>query len=358
MCYFRKIVVIILLFIICYPALSQDNKLPPTQLKIVPEIYNFGKIMEKDGIVDAKFTITNISKKPYIINYSYSGCGCVAAKVSKEPLMPGKSRDIYVEFDPKRRPGVFQRDVMLVSNNKKRGDMLNIKGEVIPRVKSVSELYPISTIDGVSLSDEIIPLGIISQNEKSIGVINYYNNSKSTVNIELKVKGSKEGVATLSSKTLAPNRSGQIQFTYDLVGVPYYGELSNTVELYVNGKKWTRDIAVNALAVFNFFEMTDAERASAPRAIIAPTAYTVSAFDKNIVIPILNNGKSNLKLLTTIPSKFIGFSLKDKIIKPNQESELIIHLKNNSENVTEGSLTLMFNAPDTPIVTINLKLKK
>lgn len=325
-----------------------------TQLSIYPEIFDLGQIKEVDGVVSAKFTITNISKKPYILNYSYSNCGCLALKISKEPLMPNQSRDIVVQFDPKRLPGVTIRSVVLVSNNKRRLDKLPVRAEVVPIKKSIDELYPIKTSSDLSFSDDIIPLGVISQNEKHMAVLNYYNHGKSEVIMDVKIKGSERGEVTLSSKKLPPNGTGQLQFTYDLVNEEYYGMLKNSIEIYVNGKKLEKDILVNALVVFNFFEMSEDERINAPRAIVSPREYKLG--EKPITIPILNNGKSDLKILKIITKNDdLIYHVDDMIIKPNKRTNLTI--KRGDKDFKMGDVTLMFNSPDSPIVTIYLEIE-
>ncbi|MEG0500136.1 MAG: DUF1573 domain-containing protein [Rikenellaceae bacterium] len=319
-----------------------------SQLKIEPEVVDFGTIKEENGVVKAKFRITNISKKPYIMNYSYSGCGCVSSKVSKEPLMPGASRDITVEYNPTRRPGIFNKEMTLVSNNKKHSDALKICGEVIPKAKSIAELYPIKAIDGVQLSSDVFPFGIISQNEKHTEVINLFNNSRKEVSIKVVSNGDNLGTAEISTTKLQPKRKGQLQFTYDLKGNKKYGEFSNKIELFINGKKWEHTIEVNALAIFNFFEMSDEERRMAPRAIVSPLEYNTGT----VTVPIYNNGKSDLKVLSVLKSnKEVIYNLSSEVIGQGKTEKITIISKKECE------VTLLFNSPDTPVVVIKLKTK-
>lgn len=318
------------------------------QLKIEPQVVDFEVIKEEDGVVKAKFRITNISKKPYIMNYSYSGCGCVASKISKEPLMPGASRDIIVEFNPARRPGVFNKEMTLISDNKQHVDALKIRGEVIPKPKSIAELYPIKATGGLQLSSDCFPFGIISQNEKHTGVINMFNNSDKVLNIRTVSVGDALGHVEISSTELKPKREGQLQFTYDLLGNKRYGELSNNIEIFIDGKRWERQIAVKALAIFNFFEMTNSERKVAPRAIISPLEYSVGT----VSVPILNNGGSDLRVLSIIKSnKEVSCKLSSEVIAQGETGNITI------SSSRECEVTLLFNSPDTPIVVIKLKTK-
>lgn len=336
------------LFVIVFSLVSlfSTAQKKESQLKIEPDKVDLGVIKEEDGVVKVKFKITNISKKPYILNYSYTSCGCVSSKISKEPLLMGASREITVEFNPARRPGVFNKEILLISNNKKTSDALLLSGEVIPRAKSIAELYPIKAPDGLQLSSDNFPFGILSQNEKHTGVVNLFNNSKEEISLKVVSTGDPLGSAELTTTLLKPKKECQLQFTYNLLGNKKYGELSNQLELFVNGKKWDHAISVKALAIFNFFEMTDTQRRMAPRAIISPTEYRVG----RVEIPILNNGKSDLKVLSVIKSSGdVDCQLSAEIIKPEEEAKITI------SSTKECSVTLLFNSPDTPIVIINLR---
>lgn len=338
-----KWLTVIVFSLISLFAIAQKKE---SQLRIEPAKADLGVIKEENGVVKVKFKITNISKKPYILNYSYSSCGCVSSKISKEPLMMGTSRDITVEFNPARRPGVFNKEILLISNNKKSSDALMLAGEVIPREKSIAELYPVKALDGLQMSEDHFPFGIISQNEKHMGVVNLFNNSKEEISLKVVCVGDPLGSAELTSTVLKPKKECQLQFTYNLLGNKRYGELTNRLELFINGKKWERVITVNALAIFNFFEMTETERRMAPRAIIAPTEYRVGTVE----IPILNNGKSDLKVLSVLKSRNdVDCRLSGEVIKPNEEGKITI------SSQKECSVTLLFNSPDTPIVILNLK---
>lgn len=338
-----KLFFLIFLSVLCSFSYGQS------QLKIEPEVVDFGVIKEADGVVKAKFKLTNTSRRPYIMNYSYSSCGCVSTKVTKEPLLPGRSREVTVEFNPKRRPGVFNKSMSLISNNKKYVDELRIRGEVIPKVKSIEELYPIKSLSGLQLSEDKFPFGILSQNEKHTGVINLFNNSQTTINVEARCVGDALGTVVLSSREIKVGKEAQLQFTYDLRDNRRFGELKNVVKLFVNGVEWKHPIDIKALVIYNFFDMSDDERKLAPRAIISPTTYnTVSE-----TVPIFNNGKSDLKVLSVIVSDInVTYTLSSEVIKANQRGSITVKAPKG------GSVTLLFNSPDTPIVEIRLSTNK
>ncbi len=320
------------------------------QIEITPAQFNFGKIKEENGAIKAKFTIKNISKKPYILNYSYSGCGCVLSKITKEPLMPNKSREIEVVFDPKGRPGLITKDLVLVSNNRKQQDKLPIRGEVIPRKKSVEELYPINTEEGLRLSDDKLPLGVVGVGENHTSFITVYNSSKKRMRLEASLADGALATVKIDTTTLGANRETMLHFTFNLADNEVYGEVKDTIILKVDGKIIPQKVLVNALAIYNIFNISDSERENAPIAILSPRKHTLSR-GESINLEILNNGASNLKILDVVVEKgSADYKLSAREIAPKGKAKVSVTLKGDM-----ASVSLLTNDPESPIITLTLK---
>lgn len=324
------------------------------QLEISPKSFDFGKIKEEDGIVKAKYTVTNISNSPYIMTYFYSSCGCVTTEISKEPIMPKASREIEVEFNPLRRPGQIQKEVVLISAVDNRKDKLLLAGEVIPRKKSIEELYPIEVMNGVRISEDYFPMGVINQGDFHMGMINVYNSSNKTVELSARRVGDNPyGSIEIAGKRLAPNSMGQLQFGYDLQEEGAYGELTDTVYLSVNGREWKQIIKANAIGIYNIFGVSDEERDNTPKPIISPLRYMVNRGEE-VIITISNNGAKELEIIKVIAnSNKINYELPTTKVKKGEK----IYLKCKLIDGESGEITLLINSVDSPVMNINLKLK-
>ena len=79
-----------------------------TQVEFAETQWDFGKIKEVDGVVSHTFTFKNVSTTPFIINFVSVSCGCTSPEYSKEPVMPGKTGQITIHYDPAGRPGFFR----------------------------------------------------------------------------------------------------------------------------------------------------------------------------------------------------------------------------------------------------------
>lgn len=99
-------------------------------------MHDFGIIEESAGKVTHIFQIKNSGKSPLAITHVATSCGCTATNWSKEPILPGKTGDISVTFDPKERPGKFFKSVTVYCTGMKRGLDLRIRGTVNPEKKN------------------------------------------------------------------------------------------------------------------------------------------------------------------------------------------------------------------------------
>lgn len=94
------------------------------------EVHDFGKV-KNGGDATYEFEFTNTGKEPLIIQEVQKTCGCTTPSWPKEPIMPGKTGKIKVQYDTKRT-GKIDKKVTILSNAKTAAKELFIKGEVLP----------------------------------------------------------------------------------------------------------------------------------------------------------------------------------------------------------------------------------
>jgi hypothetical protein len=103
-----------------------------TSVEFENEEYDFGKA--KDGeIVRHTFTFTNTGKDPLTIQRAKASCGCTVPTWSKEPIAPGESGSIDIEFNTTHKVGLQTKTVIVTGNFEGNiNKVLRIKGEVLP----------------------------------------------------------------------------------------------------------------------------------------------------------------------------------------------------------------------------------
>jgi hypothetical protein len=102
---------------------------PDDVIKIAAEKHNFGKI--KQGVpVTYSFEIKNISNKPIVVENSYASCGCTAPGKIEEPIAPGATAKLKVQFNA-AAIGNFNKDVHIKLAGIDQEKVVYLTGEVV-----------------------------------------------------------------------------------------------------------------------------------------------------------------------------------------------------------------------------------
>ncbi len=123
------------------PLGAQPNAQPPapapklsetrtkTSVNFADLSHNFGKIKQDTKNVKV-FKFTNSGSEPLIIEDAVGSCGCTVPKFPREPIMPGKSGEIEVEYSPGKQQGAQTKTVTITANTDPITSTLNISAEV------------------------------------------------------------------------------------------------------------------------------------------------------------------------------------------------------------------------------------
>ena len=124
----------IITFLIFSFSFCQEKK---AEIKFDQKIIDYGAIeYNSDGKRIFKFT--NVGEAPLIFNRISSSCGCTVPKRPENPVVPGESGEIEVEYDTKR-VGVFIKAITINSNALNSNIVLRIKGEVLEEEEEEEE---------------------------------------------------------------------------------------------------------------------------------------------------------------------------------------------------------------------------
>ncbi len=104
-------------------------QLPKTEIRFEETMHQFGKI--KEGTVARHdFKFTNIGDHPLIIFKTDASCGCTVPSYPKEPIAPGGTGTITVEFNSKGRPGHQKKMLIIHSNAQQEALSIGFEAEV------------------------------------------------------------------------------------------------------------------------------------------------------------------------------------------------------------------------------------
>ncbi len=94
-------------------------------------VHDFGDFNENDGKQKVRFTFTNTGEVPLYLTNVRATCGCTSSEYSREPIQPGATGFVEAEYDPKNRPGKFNKSITVTANTEPRVSVLRIQGNVI-----------------------------------------------------------------------------------------------------------------------------------------------------------------------------------------------------------------------------------
>ena len=115
----------------------QNNATPENQVPTGPTTtvqyehtdFDFGSVKEGEKVKHT-YKFKNTGSEPLIISSAKGSCGCTVPKWPSEPIPPGATGQIDVEFDSKGKPGKQTKRVTVTANTVPAQMFLNITGNV------------------------------------------------------------------------------------------------------------------------------------------------------------------------------------------------------------------------------------
>ncbi len=94
--------------------------------------FMFGKVNQGD-LVKHAFKFTNVGKIPLIVTAVQAQCGCTTPEWKHEPIPPGGSSQIDVQFDTKNAINEQAKSVTVAANTYPSQTVLKLRGTVTPK---------------------------------------------------------------------------------------------------------------------------------------------------------------------------------------------------------------------------------
>lgn len=102
---------------------------PTTTIEFEHTDFDFGTVTDGEKVKHV-YKFKNTGNEPLIISSAKGSCGCTVPKFSTDPIPPGGSGQIDVEFDSKGKPGKQTKRVTVTANTVPAQTFLNITGTV------------------------------------------------------------------------------------------------------------------------------------------------------------------------------------------------------------------------------------
>jgi hypothetical protein len=270
-----------------------------TKMQLSATEHDFGTFKEEAGRQTFDFIVTNTGTDPLVIQNVVASCGCTTPEWTKQPIPAGAKGKVTAIYDPKDRPGAFNKTLSVYSNSKPEVVVLTIKGEVTPREKTVEELFTFP-VGGLRFESNHLAFTNVKKNEKKIRIMQLINTSTAPVKLEFDALPPYLAIKA-NPETLKPGQKGMVEGTYDATKNQGWGNVSDMVKIKLNGVAQENVFYyVSANLVEDFSSLSKEELANAPVFKIASTTYDLGKIkgstQNEVEFKFTNTGKSDLLL--------------------------------------------------------------
>ena len=92
-------------------------------------VWDFGIIQQGDS-PQHTFTFKNTGSEPLIVVNAKGSCGCTVPKKPEEPILPGETGEIHVQFNSKNKKGAQNKTVTVTANTTPPTTKLRVTGTI------------------------------------------------------------------------------------------------------------------------------------------------------------------------------------------------------------------------------------
>ena len=195
------------------------------------KIHDFGEIFEQGGPVEYEFTFLNNSGRAIKIINVNASCGCTTPGWSKDIIPQGSKGFVTARFEPKGRPGYFNKSLTVTTDLEGSAIMLQIKGQVISGTQLVADAdYPIER-GALRFKSASFNLEKVYINTPPLAKeFMVFNSSGKVVHFTEKAIG--PAYINVETPTeLQPHQKGVIKVTFDAKLKNQFGFVSENVEI-------------------------------------------------------------------------------------------------------------------------------
>ncbi len=323
--------------------------------------HDFGDVVEQNGPVMNEFIFFNKSTQPITILSVQPSCGCTTPGWTKEPIAPGKSGLIKASFDPKGRPGYFNKSLTVSTDFEGATIILQIKGNVIDK-KSETGPYDLVVEKGnLRFRNTSFNVGKVFINRENPGVeFPLYNNGNDSIKI-LEVIAPPH-IKLFYPKVLPPKSSAKFSIVYRANVEGKYGFCTNSVTIKTTDKMLPeKQFPVYATVEEYFASLTPEEQSKAPSLIVNDYQLDFGKIRNGVevsrLLKVRNKGKKDL-IIRHVQSNctclVVNFSSMK--LKPNEEATIEFRFDpTGREGLQNKALTIYANDPVNPVQRILVK---
>ncbi len=347
----KKYIFSTILFVFFIP-LSLVAQQKAANISFDKTLHEFGEFQESDGVQTHKFEFTNTGSLPLIIQRVSSSCGCTTPSWSKEPILPGEKGYVSAAYNPKNRPGHFDKYITVQSNAATSTVRLRISGKVIPKPLSIEEEYRYD-MSGLRLKTNHLSFGTVYKGQEKSKMLELINNSDKPIKIEVKPVPGHLQVKTPG--LLQPKEKSFIEVDYISDNHPDWDFVIDRLNVYINGNtNRTHRLIISASLQEDFTGLTEADKEKAPKIVFDEKVFNFNKIKQGEKLDhsytFTNTGKSDLVIRKVKAScGCTAIMTTNKVIKPGETGEIKMAFNSTGRLGNQNkTITIITNDPDNP----------
>ena len=331
-------------------------------IKFEKTVHDYGKIKESDGPAKCVYNFVNTGSEALIITNVKPNCGCTTPEWTKAPIPPNGKGYISAVFDPKNRPGAFNKTIRVTTNAENSNVILRLKGEVIPRKKGINDFYP-QEMKKIRLSTNHLAFQNTVAGSIKTDTVKIVSISDEPVKISFS-RVPKHITIKAIPETLKPKKEGLIVVTYDAGLKDDWGFVIDRVPIVFNDQFDPKDrksrLTISANIQEDFSKLSDAQKAKAPRIEFDDKTFNFGTITQGESVDhtftFKNTGKSDLIIRKTKAS--CGCTIvnpADKVIAPGATSTFAVRFNSRGKKGKQNkTITVITNDPENPSLILKV----
>ncbi len=319
------------------------------------ELFDFGSVKEEGGSVTHDFHFTNTTSRAIRVVNVQPSCGCTTPDWSKDPIEPGKTGFIKASFNPKGRPGYFNKTLTVTTDYEPNPIILQIRGNVSTAGVSSDAEFQVPSGNWKFRSGAFNLGKVYLKDEATVRDFPFLNSSDKTVSV-VKVVSPEYIKAEVSPSSLKPGEKGHVKVTYYGKKKNQYGFQSDNVEIHTDDEQVpVKSFSVNATLEDFFGDVKPEDRAKAGRLQLASTSMDFGkvAKDAKVVreVTVSNVGKKELSIKAVQGNcSCVAAVVEKPTLKPGESSVIKITFDANGRKGTQQkAVTIYSNDPNSPV---------
>lgn len=309
------------------------------------QFHDFGSIKETDGPVAYDFEFVNTGSAPILIKNVESSCGCTSPEWTKQPVLPGKRGFVKATFNPKDRPGYFDKTITVYANGRPAVIELKIKGTVEGKARTVLDDYPYELASGLRLPLENISFMKAHKGEVKQIQMGILNNAGKTVKVSFSSLPAHIQMS-IEPEQISDKGLAKIKASYNTSVHGEYGLNNEAVTLLVDGKKYSLPVSVFIEEDFKNVNMATAPVPEADKKYYN-FGQTSSSQTVAYTYQLKNSGKSPLKIHRVYANdERLAIELDKKELQPGETAALKVKTVSGAgTGKVTGVISVISNSP-------------